>query len=239
MCQIEVDREIILQGGQQVSGLADPMNDDEAVVASGIQNSEYLYAIGSGINSITGSLSTPLTGYQTGMSVYLAITSDNTDSVTVSLNSLPAVPVRKNGSEALEVGDLLNGMVVQLVFDGSAFQVLTAPERPRRPCPSGMVQINSQFCIEPDERAALDFPDAANVCGQLGRRICTWGELSAACHRDSIYGLNDMVGNYEWTNTGANGDDLVRVAGWNNCRSAGTTFSISATPRVFRCCKSR
>ena len=234
--QIQIDRSINLQGTRSVSELEDPAADNQAVNARTILGNDYLYATSTGTNTISCNLSTSVSSLETGMSLYLEISNTNTGSVTLSVNSLAPVPVLKNAVMPLDGGDLLAGMAIQLVFDGTAFQVLTAPERPRRPCPSGMVEINSQFCIEPDERPALDFPDAANNCGQIGGKLCSWAEFTAACHRDTLFGLNDMVGNYEWTNTAANADDLVRIAGWNNCRSAGTNFTISATPRPYRCC---
>ena len=66
----------------------------------------------------------------------------------------------------------------------------------------------------------MDFPEAAEVCGNLGGKICSWAEFYYACERDTLFGLNDMTGDYEWTNSMGNADDNVRVAGWNNCRSA-------------------
>jgi hypothetical protein len=169
----------------------------------------------------------------------LAITNTNTDSVSLAVNLFPAVPVLKGGVFPLDSADLIAGSVVQLVFDGAAFQILTLPKKPIRNCLPGMIAIDSQFCIEIDERPAVDFPDAAEVCGNLGGKVCSWTEFSVACHRDTVPLLNDMVGNYEWTDTGANGDNLVRIAGWQNCRSAGTSISVGGTPRPFRCCLRR
>lgn len=237
--QISIDNAIILQGGHQVNNLSDPQANDEAMNAGAAIAAKHVFAVSIGTNSLSCTLTPAPDSLTRGMSIHLAITNTNTDSVSLMVNSFPAVPVLKGVILGLDSADLLAGMVVQLVFDGSAFQVLTTPERMRRPCPAGMAAINSQYCIELDERPALNFPDAATVCGQLGRKLCSWAEFTVACDRDTVFGLNDMIGNYEWTNTAGNGDDLVRVAGWNNCRSAGTSISVGGTPMNYRCCYRR
>lgn len=237
--QISIDKSILLQGSQPVEGLSNPQSGDEAMTAGTLQAGSYLYAEASGTNALVCTLDPNPASILPGTSLYLLVDITNTDSVELSVNGFPSVPIRKNAVNPLDSGDLIAGSVVQLIYDGVGFQLLTLPYRDKRPCLAGMVEINSQYCIEIDERPALDFPDAAEVCGNIGGKLCSWAEFSIACHADTVYGVNNMTGNYEWTNTAGNGDNLVRIVGWNNCRSAGTNFAISSTPRPYRCCYRR
>ena len=236
--QITIDKPIILVGGQQVSGLEIPSQGDHALNARGLQNAGFLYCESTGENELSTTL--PLTdSLVSGLTIQMHVMATNSDDVSLKINAFPSVPILKSGQLQLDSADLLAGMVVQLIYDGAAFQMLSARQRNRKPCPSGAVAVNSQYCIEVNERPAMDFPEAAEICGNAGGKLCSWAEFYAPCERDSLFGLNDMTGNYEWTNTTANGDDHVRIAGWINCRSAGTNATISSTPRAFRCCYPR
>ncbi len=237
--QITIDKPVVLTNGQHVTGLEVPTQGDHALNATSLQNAGFMYCESVGVNALSTTLLPMPDSLVQGLTIHLQITSTNSGGASLEVNTLPVVPIMKNGRLPLDSADLLAGMVVPLIYDGTVFQMLSARQRTRRPCPAGFSEINSQYCIEVNERPALDFPDAAVVCGNAGGKLCSWAEFYAACERDSIHGLNDMTGNYEWTNTTANGDDHVRMAGWVNCRSAGTNATISTTPRAFRCCYRR
>lgn len=91
------------------------------------QNSEFNYAVVSGTNALTASMRVTPIGYIEGAVYVIKISANNTGSVTLNLNSLGAKTLRKfsNGiSSNLEAGDLIAGMLVQVLYDGTYFQVV-------------------------------------------------------------------------------------------------------------------
>ena len=135
--------------------------------------------------------------------------------------------------------DVAPGSLLSLVFDGTSFQVLNGAVHRRRDCPSDMVAVNEQYCIEPQERDTLDFYDAAFACVSDNKRLCTWGEWYRACTLAATLGLANMSGNWEWTNSSANEDLIARMVGNTSCTAAGTSLVTGSIPRKSRCCFSR
>lgn len=68
---------------------------------------------------------TVLTAYGTGGKQFMFKPSlDNTGPVVANVNGIGSVSVKKNGTTALEPGDLKAGAVYELIFDGTNFQVV-------------------------------------------------------------------------------------------------------------------
>jgi hypothetical protein len=133
-----------------------------------------------------------------------------------------------------------DGTLLSLVFDGAQFQVMNGLASLRRECPTGMVAVNDQFCVEPDERAAADFFNSNLACAQVDRRLCTWAELYVACTAAAQLGLSNMTNDWEWSNNTANEDGGVRVALLSTCAAAGVRDGFDTSiPVRSRCCYSR
>ncbi len=240
--QVRVDQVIDLEGNtpaeRQLHGLSESTLP-QAVLTAGVE--------GSGTHRFATALEGPLWSVDlasfTGPPVaglHLLVRSDGTTtgSLSMNLNGYGPFPITRGPSEALQADDVPLGTVLSLVFDGTAFQVMNGTAHRKRDCPSGMIQASSQFCIEQTERDSTEFFDAALACSQQGLRLCSWGEFIVACENAATLGVQQMVGNYEWTNNAANEDGGVRVAGSLNCRQAGVVAAVG-NPRKFRCCLSR
>lgn len=78
----------------------------------------------SGTDTITGSLSPPLTAYAAGQLFYFIAAGANTGPVTLNINSLGAKNVTKDGSTALVADDIASGEVVIVIYDGTRFQII-------------------------------------------------------------------------------------------------------------------
>lgn len=237
--QIDLNKAVVLDGGHHVSGLAVPVSGDQALTAASLQAAGYLYCTASGTNQLSAALLPAPDALVAGLSIHILTSNTNSGAATLDLNGFGPKDIVKDGTLPLDSADVIQNSIVHLVYDGSAFQLINGAFRQRKACPNGFAEVSTQYCIEVDERPAMDFPDAAEVCGNLGGTICSWAEFYYACTKDTVLGLNDMVGDYEWTNSLANADSYLRVAGWNNCRSAGTSLSVAGTPRTFRCCYRR
>lgn len=242
MAQIDVDRPLVLIGpadsARRVMGLSDATAEGDALNARSAALGRFRSATVSGTpDAWTADLEPALTGPpDPGLELVLRVPQANTGAVMLTINGLGPFPVEEAPGDPLDSADVPAGLMARLLFDGIAFQLVNGRPSRTRPCPSGFVEVSDQFCIEPDQRDTLDFREAAHVCGALGARLCTWGEFYAACARAAQLGLNDMIGDWEWTNTSANADMGVRVVGFSSCTIAATAGALDPPARSFRCC---
>jgi hypothetical protein len=81
------------------------------------------YAIGSGTNTYTATLSPAPTSYTTGMEVSILLANANSGAATLNLNSLGAKALQKNGA-AFVGGEIAAGMTAEFRYDGTNFQLL-------------------------------------------------------------------------------------------------------------------
>ncbi len=84
---------------------------------------ENLYAVASGTNTYTATLSPAINAYNVGLTVQIRFTNANTGASTLNLNGLGAVSIFKSSIQALAAGDITAGQVLTLVYDGTAFQI--------------------------------------------------------------------------------------------------------------------
>lgn len=233
--QINTNKPIILNSqDKQIYNLGTPTAVDHAVNVKTLQDNTLLYSTASGTDTIAVNLTPALTAYERGTTVYLKAANTNTGAVLVNVNQLGLVPVKKNVNRDLTKGNIRAGEIIAIVFDGVNFQLISNNVRS---CPSGFVDVNSDYCIEQNERAAQYFFPAQVICSDLGYRLCSWGEWYYACQNTSL-SLNTMTNNYEWTNDSANEDDYVRVVGNNSCKAAGNLNGVTFM-QPFRCCFSK
>lgn len=236
--QVRSDRPVELNGStsadRQVTGLSDATVATDAVNAATARAGTYLYAEVSGDDwqATLSPAATPVSG----MRLMLHVAIGNAGPVTLSVNGSPAYPVLTNGDQPLLAGDVGPGSTVSVVFDGAAFQLISARRLERKPCPPGTTQVNELYCIEDTQHDTLDFPHAANVCGSLGMKLCSWAQFYNACYHASELGLTDMVGDWEWTDDAANSDNSVRVTGQTSCTQISVTAGWGVTARNFHCC---
>lgn len=77
----------------------------------------------SGTDTITGSLSPAITSYVAGQTFRFVAAGANTGPVTINLNGLGAKDITKTGTTALGAGDIASGAAIQIVYDGTRFQL--------------------------------------------------------------------------------------------------------------------
>lgn len=78
----------------------------------------------SGTNAITATAAVGMTSYSTGQRFSFVAAGANTGATTININSIGAKSVTKNGTTALVAGDIPSGAVVDVVYDGTQFQLL-------------------------------------------------------------------------------------------------------------------
>jgi DNA/RNA endonuclease YhcR with UshA esterase domain len=87
------------------------------------------YAVASGTNAITFSLTPAITSYTSGTTISFKAVGNNTGNVTVSINGLTAQNLYKNVSSNLSPNDILNGQIISIIYDGTNFQLITQPNQ--------------------------------------------------------------------------------------------------------------
>ncbi|MES2217679.1 MAG: hypothetical protein V4501_04630 [Pseudomonadota bacterium] len=75
-------------------------------------------------NTYSATLSPSPISYVTGMAALVRFTNANTSSATINFNSLGAVTIIHNDGTNLNVGDIENGMIALVVYDGTNFQLI-------------------------------------------------------------------------------------------------------------------
>lgn len=241
--QVALDKPLVLTGTdpeqRQVTGLGDPYAADHGVsvdaLRSGtmdrlvVENDTWWYALPAGDNA-----NPPAAGAR--FSAHLV--TSNAGPVTITIDGHGPYALL-NGALELSAGTLPADSEVSVIFDGVAFQLIGARAIGPKPCPTGMVAISSQHCIDVNESSASFFDGAALSCNRRGAQLCSWGEWYVACVRAEVLGLNAMLGAWEWTNSSANMDGAARVVGRVNCTMSGTASALSGNPYSFRCCYRR
>ncbi|MCB9170769.1 MAG: hypothetical protein H6597_03700 [Flavobacteriales bacterium] len=243
--QILVDRPIVLSGAtdqqHQVTGLSDATATGDALNERTARSAGYRYVEANGTAAHWDLAPDPAwtDTLPAGADLIVRVMQINTGPVDALVNGLGPFPVVKEAGGLLDSADLVPGRMAQLVFDGTVFQLIgqSSPTSAPRPCPSGAVAVDDQFCIEVQQHDTMNFREAAITCGDLGGRLCTWGMYYVACAHATEFGIGDLSGDdWEWTNNSANGDGLVRVVGQYSCGSAATSNAMTPPARSFHCC---
>ena len=77
-----------------------------------------------GTDTYTATINPPIAAYAATQSFIIKFTNANTGAATINLNGLGAKALTKNGSVALQVGDIVAGQVYMVAYDGTRFQIL-------------------------------------------------------------------------------------------------------------------
>jgi hypothetical protein len=84
---------------------------------------EYLGAV-SGTDTITASAAVGMSTYTVGQTFrFVSAGANTTTAVTININGIGAKNITKNGATALAVGDIPSGAALQIVYDGTQFQL--------------------------------------------------------------------------------------------------------------------
>lgn len=94
-------------------------------IAKNIQNSVYNYvADAEASDTYVITLVPAISDYATGQVFYFKANTANTGAATLNVNAKGAKTIKKNHDQDLEDGDIEAGSIVQVVYDGTNFQML-------------------------------------------------------------------------------------------------------------------
>lgn len=115
-------------GGYNHTNVATATARGEYARVDELQDGDHVSATPGGTGDvITLTLVPAITAYVAGMRVHFVAGANNTGAVTINVNAVGAVAIERLGN-ALASGDIVSGDVIDLIYDGTAFQLMS----PRR-----------------------------------------------------------------------------------------------------------
>ena len=111
-------------GGNKLAGLGAGTLGTDSARLSQVQGGVASLLGVSGIDTISGSGSPQVTAYVTGQMFWFVASGTNTGATTLNIDSLGAKNITR-GTAALAAGDIVNGAVALVVYDGTQFQLLS------------------------------------------------------------------------------------------------------------------
>jgi hypothetical protein len=103
-----------------------------AVNATHLRPDAYFWALASAFasNTYAVALSPALTALAAGVGVRFTANADNTTATSLNVNGLGAVLIKKSKGADLTAGDIRNGQVVEVIYDGTFWQMNTPTGNP-------------------------------------------------------------------------------------------------------------
>jgi hypothetical protein len=80
----------------------------------------------SGTDTITATAPLSMAAYAAGQRFNFVAAATNTGAVTININLIGAKSITKAGTAMLNAGDILSGQVVEIIYDGTRFQMIGA-----------------------------------------------------------------------------------------------------------------
>jgi hypothetical protein len=225
-------------GDRQVRGVAAPEQPTDGAPMTTERVNAGNVATASGTDDLSIDLVPAPAALAPGMRILLIPSAVNQGPVSVQVNGLPAVDVRKYAAAPLDSADLRPGVPVELVFDGSVFHV---GGQLYPGCPPGFKALGRTTCVEATSREPLNWYAANVTCANEGKRLCGFSEWIRAClQQDNIFG---SVVDYEWVDEAANSTNLAKLMGVNettlqpDCYAGG--HRVPTSTQRYRCCYDR
>ena len=113
-------------GGNRITFLGDPVAPEDAVNLRSLQGGlgNYAGAAGGTVDAVTISPTPGVTALSAGMRFSFIASGKNTGNVTLSVSGLTAKELRRNGTIQLAANTLFAGVLAEVVYDGTYFQLV-------------------------------------------------------------------------------------------------------------------
>lgn len=108
-------------GGFKHTNVASAAQANEYATLGQLQTSVAAYLVGvSGGDTITANGSPPVTAYQTGSNYrFKAVATNTTTNVTINIDSVGAIPLKRNDGLPVGIGGIAAGEVIEFTYDGT------------------------------------------------------------------------------------------------------------------------
>lgn len=152
-------------GGYKHTGVGNASARNHYAAVGQVQDGGFVYGtVGGTADAITLTLSPAITAYAAGQKFTLVAGAANTGATTINVNSLGAKAIKRDVSVALQAGDIANGGVAVIEYDGTNFQLLN----PR----TAVTQSVGDNSTKPASTAYADAAAVANATKRVDVRQC-------------------------------------------------------------------
>lgn len=240
--QWTVPTNVVLDGTdpaqRQVTGLGAPTQEANGANLDADRYRTTNFGMAEGSSALTLHLTPPLQAYVPGLRLTISPQAVNLGDVTLNVDGLGPVPVRKYMTLPLDSGDLVPGIPVDLIYDGAVFQV---GNQLHPACPPGMMALGRESCIEKAPHDGSNWYTAGRYCADRGFRLCSFAEWMQGCLRDPAF--LSTVTDFEWVDDAANLYNTAKTMGLNSitfvpdCLGGGHRPPTGTSP--YRCCSDR
>lgn len=105
--------------------IADALDAADNAIVIGIQQQAWVFAVDTGAANAYVVSFTPKPTITVGSRFYFKATHANTAASTIAINGGSAQPITKNGTTALAGAEISANQIVQVVFDGTNWQLIS------------------------------------------------------------------------------------------------------------------
>lgn len=240
--QWTVPTSVVLDGTdpaqRQVTGLGAPTGEANGANLDADRYRTTSFGVAEGNGALTLHLAPSLQAYVPGLRLTISPQAVNLGDVTLDVDALGPVPVRKYLTLPLDSGDLVPGIPVDLIYDGAVFQV---GNQLHPACPPGMMALGRESCIETTPHEAVTWYASGVLCADRGLRLCSFAEWMRGCMQTPAF--LSTVADFEWVDDAANLYNTGKTMGLNSvtfvpdCRGGGHKLPTALSP--YRCCSDR
>lgn len=89
-----------------------------------VQGGAATFITVTGTDTLTGTVSPALSAYATGNQFSFLVANTNTGSVTLNVDGIGVKSITRTGTTALVAGDMVAGQAVEIIYDGTRFQLV-------------------------------------------------------------------------------------------------------------------
>lgn len=114
-------------GGYKLTNVSSATSRTEYATSGQVQDGSIvsLTSIAGTANAITATAAVSMSAYATGQRFSFIVGTTNTGATTININSIGAKTIKTNSTQDLGGGNLLAGVVAEIYYDGTNFQLLS------------------------------------------------------------------------------------------------------------------
>lgn len=222
---------------RQVTGVAPPQAGSDGATLHTDRYQQAAFALATGTDTLLTGLTPPLEAYRAGLRLTLVPQHANRGAVVVNVDALGYIPLLKEATHPMDSADLRSGVPLEMLYDGSVFQVVN---QLYPGCPPGFKPMGRDGCVEVAISDTASWYGAANRCTARGYRLCSFAEWMHACSMPG--GILPTVLDFEWVDEAANHVNYAKLMGKNDAGELGCALGGLRIPQgtaPYRCCSTR
>ena len=111
-------------GAFKITNLAAGTVASDAARLDQVQGGAATFISVTGTDSLTGTVVPALSAYATGNQFSFLVANTNTGAVTINVDGIGTKAITRTGTTALVAGDMVAGQAVEIIYDGTRFQLV-------------------------------------------------------------------------------------------------------------------